>query len=254
MSKYNQVASLCGVCNKNIRESQACCDSCDILSHRTCVGLTLHKYKRLGKSCENWFCYHYSLWPQLDSFFEGTPPGQSEPGVTDPSQGASAEHQVTEGNYECLRSKGLNITHLNARSLLDKLDEICINTNLAVIGITESWLDNTVSDSEVEFHGYQSVRRDRDRRGGGVCVYVRSDFAFNVRTDSSFGLETVRIELLLSKTRPIQVEDLPDNVISLKYLDSPASTQTFCLRLNVLYLEILMLTIILRTKLFYLSL
>ena len=75
---------------------------------------------------------------------------------------------------------------------------IANKTNASIIGITESWLDNTVNDSEISIPGYCVVRRDRDRNGGGVCVYVKSDMAYNVRPDLAHdNLEMVWVELLL---------------------------------------------------------
>ena len=52
-----------------------------------------------------------------------------------------------------------------------------------MIGITESWLDDSVEDSEVEVCGYTILRHDRNRHGGGVCLYIRSDISFSPRTD-----------------------------------------------------------------------
>ena len=49
--------------------------------------------------------------------------------------------------------------------------------------ITETWLDESDTDSEAEIHGYMSLRRDRKRECGGVCVYIRGDIAFNARND-----------------------------------------------------------------------
>ena len=73
-----------------------------------------------------------------------------------------------------------------------------------MISITESWLDNSVSDAEINIENYSVVRRDRNRNGGGVCVYTRNDFTFSLRsalqTDSD---EFFFIELLLPKTKPI---------------------------------------------------
>ena len=54
-------------------------------------------------------------------------------------------------------NKGLHFLHININSLLLKKDEIrCIGnkTKAAIIGITESKLDHTVPDSEVNFLGY----------------------------------------------------------------------------------------------------
>ena len=82
-------------------------------------------------------------------------------------------------------SKWLNCVHLNVRSLLPKIDEICLfafNARVGVICITESWLDPSISDSEIELSNYTVVRRDRSRKGGGVCAFVRNDIDFTVRT------------------------------------------------------------------------
>ena len=45
-------------------------------------------------------------------------------------------------------------------------------TNAAVIGITESWLDDSVEDSEVEVCGYTILRHDRNIHGGGAYTSV----------------------------------------------------------------------------------
>ena len=111
-------------------------------------------------------------------------------------------------DFECLHSKGLNFIHLNTRSLLPKLYDLRIlaaNTNVAVIGITEFWLDASVTDSEIDIADYTIIRRDRNRKGGGVCIYIRSDFIFKLRDDICTTLETVWAELYLPKTKPILI-------------------------------------------------
>ena len=48
---------------------------------------------------------------------------------------------------------------------------------LDILTISESWLNSSVADVEVEFPGYNLFRLDRDYKvGGGVCVYVNSSF------------------------------------------------------------------------------
>ena len=56
--------------------------------------------------------------------------------------------------------------------------------------------------------GYNVLRKDRQTAtaGGGVCLYIREDLAFNPRPDlDNINLETVFIDLLLTKTKPILV-------------------------------------------------
>ena len=47
-----------------------------------------------------------------------------------------------------------------------------------VIGVTESWGDDEISDGEFSLLGFTMFRRDRasEHRGGGVLLYVRCEF------------------------------------------------------------------------------
>ena len=59
-------------------------------------------------------------------------------------------------DFEVFNNKGLHFMHLNTNGLLNKIDELCYfarSSNAAVIGITETKLDNTVYDSEVTIEG-----------------------------------------------------------------------------------------------------
>ena len=54
--------------------------------------------------------------------------------------------------FDCFKQKGLHMLHLNARSLLDKITElrvIATQTRAAFIGVSETWLDGTVTNSEI---------------------------------------------------------------------------------------------------------
>jgi exonuclease III len=75
-----------------------------------------------------------------------------------------------------------------------------------VFALTEIWLDATVPDSEVAVDGYSIIRRDQNRHGGGVAIYVRNGIAFNPRLDlAEDKLECIWVELLLPKTKGILV-------------------------------------------------
>ena len=69
-----------------------------------------------------------------------------------------------------------------------KKDEIrCIanKTKAAIIGITESKLDHTVPDSEVNFPGYYILQCDRNRNSGGVA---RTLHVFDILLPKSKGI------------------------------------------------------------------
>ena len=48
-----------------------------------------------------------------------------------------------------------------------------------MVRITESKLDETVFGGEINIDGYELVRSGRNRHGGGVACYIRSDVSFN---------------------------------------------------------------------------
>ena len=76
-------------------------------------------------------------------------------------------------------NSSLKILYYNARSLLPKFDELLISADIHcpdVICITESWLCHDIQDSEIQIPGYQLVRLDRNRHGGGVLMYVLYKF------------------------------------------------------------------------------
>ena len=77
----------------------------------------------------------------------------------------------------------MNIVYYNARSLLPKIDELRAITETEspdVICIVETWLSNDISDNELVIPDYQIFRRDRDRHGGGVLMYVHFSFAVDL--------------------------------------------------------------------------
>ena len=66
-------------------------------------------------------------------------------------------------------------------------------------------LNNTGYDSEVAIDGCNIARSDRNRKGGGVVCYIRSNICFNIKTCLSNNIENIFIDLLFRKTKPITV-------------------------------------------------
>jgi len=60
--------------------------------------------------------------------------------------------------------KELNCLYVNSCSILNKLDVLSANVRVLdpdIIGIMESWMDETISDAEVLIDGYDLFRCDR---------------------------------------------------------------------------------------------
>ena len=74
--------------------------------------------------------------------------------------------------------------HVNINGLLkiDELRYIARSSIAAVIGMTETKLDNTVYDSEITVDGYNIVQNDRNRNGGGVACYITINICFTRKT------------------------------------------------------------------------
>ncbi|XP_073519598.1 uncharacterized protein [Phyllobates terribilis] len=88
----------------------------------------------------------------------------------------------------------VNCVLANARSLTNKMDELEaeISTgNYDIVGITETWLDESY-DWAVNLQRYSLFRRDRrNRKGGGVCLYVKTCLKPTIREDVWEGNEEV---------------------------------------------------------------
>ena len=76
-----------------------------------------------------------------------------------------------------LYKKPLRISHCNVHSRLSPgtLNEISIlieRLKIDILSISETWLDSHIPDQLVSLHGFTTIRKDRNRKGGGVQVYV----------------------------------------------------------------------------------
>ena len=103
---------------------------------------------------------------------------------------------------------GLHFIHININSLLPKIDEIrsmALNTNAALIGITESKLDESIPNSEININNYILIRNDRNRNGGGVACYIREDINFTQKNIFKDDIECIFVDILLPKTKTFTV-------------------------------------------------
>ena len=108
--------------------------------------------------------------------------------------------------WDIFKIKGLHHLHLNVNSLLPKIDElryIAKLSNTAVMGITESKLDNCILDSEIQIENYQMFHCDGNRKGGEVASYVINDLSYIEKYFFPEEIENIFFEILLLKTKPI---------------------------------------------------
>ena len=117
---------------------------------------------------------------------------------------------------ERCQSDGLRALYLNARSLeaygasddsrtrrickITILQELVYSGDFDVVGICETWLNESVIDSEI-IPGYSIFRRDREDLGGGVIVAVKG----NIQASRRFDLETEDTERMSDNSPPGQL-------------------------------------------------
>lgn len=101
-------------------------------------------------------------------------------------------------------------TSINIRGLRNKTDSLCLegidNRTIDILTLSETWLDHSITDTEIELPGFVCVRLDRTgvKEGyGGVATYIREGLTLRSRDDiDAGGHECLWIELLRDKCKP----------------------------------------------------
>ena len=135
------------------------------------------------------------------------------------------ERPVNDTTWDKFKSRGLHFLHLNANSLLPKIDEIrhiAKISNASLIGISESKLDSSILDNEIAIENFNLIRLDRTRRGGGVVCYIRKSLSYNLKEKFCPNTESIFVDIFLPKSKPILVGILyrpPDKPEFLDYFN-----------------------------------
>lgn len=109
----------------------------------------------------------------------------------------------------------LNIAHINVQSLcarkLSKFEELktlVSHSKLDVACFTETWLSSEINDRLINIEGFNLLRNDRNRHGGGICIYIRKGLAYRLikksvicENDVSTKTEYLILEILIGKDR-----------------------------------------------------
>ena len=74
-----------------------------------------------------------------------------------------------------------------------------------MIGISESNLDITVLDPEIYIENYEIPRFNRNRHGGGVACYIRSNISYKLHYFPPNEIEDITFDILMPHTKPIAI-------------------------------------------------
>lgn len=75
----------------------------------------------------------------------------------------------------------MKIAHLNIRSIFTGFNEfvsMVLENEFDVISITETWLSDEVDPVVIQIPGYTFFNKNRERRGGGIGVYIKNPIKF----------------------------------------------------------------------------
>ena len=78
------------------------------------------------------------------------------------------------------------IASMNVNSLLPHLDEIELllkDNGIHFLSLNEAKIDDTLSDNLFKIEGHKFRRLDRNRHGGGIAVFCRDAFKFDIREE-----------------------------------------------------------------------
>ena len=107
---------------------------------------------------------------------------------------------MTPPSVHTTNISNFSVLYFNARSLLPKLDYLRVICNMNkpdCVCIVESWLNSDIQDNELQIDGYDIVRLDRNRHGGGVMFYLNSVYSHSTLFTGTLELELVIISVRL---------------------------------------------------------
>ena len=127
-----QPRCLCKLCKKGVEDRGIQCDACNKWLHPDSVSLDETEYLRLGESDETWLCLDCNKKDDLKKDFY-----------------SSFQPEIN--------IRGLKAAHINCRGLFGKLTEITLvlqETEIDILGITETHLSDKIRDEEIRIVGY----------------------------------------------------------------------------------------------------
>ncbi len=117
-----------------------------------------------------------------------------------------------------METNSLIISHWNCNSIKSHKPEIysLINKKHNFICLNETKLSNS---DNISFENYEIIRKDRNRRGGGVAILARTDMKFEkIDTLDSFGLEllAIKVKLIHNKYYTLDIFNCSPSIVYFK--------------------------------------
>ena len=126
------------------------------------------------------------------------------PGPTPNSQNASISTTTSSSeDVNSTSTSGINIMHLNIRSIRNKIDFLQTFTDdIDILCLTETHLDPSIPNESIKLDNFSKIlRKDRNMFGGGVAIYINENIPVIRRSDLEIGNdENIWIQYQLNNT------------------------------------------------------
>ena len=81
-------------------------------------------------------------------------------------------------------------------SNLERFQNFVYTEDIDIVFVNETWLSHSINNAEILHAGYTVVRNDREDRGGGVLLGIRTEIFKSIREiEHNYNLEVVLAEL-----------------------------------------------------------
>jgi hypothetical protein len=209
----------CGTCDEPVTwdERGVECGTCNMWYHTHCQDVHSKTYDDLADSAVAWDCIvcgspNYSTecfdlivstsnpFSMLSDTQIGSPPAS---GITKPNHTSTPEKKHGSKFKNLKPLKIINVNFQSIRNKQCRLQNLIDSTKPDVIMGTETWLDPTITDSQIFPPNYKVFRKDRNLNGGGVLIAVKTDYLCDPITD----LDT-DCEIVWSKLQLVGLNDL----------------------------------------------
>ena len=106
-------------------------------------------------------------------------------------------------------SYGIKICYLDINRLMDHLDQVRIFTETHVLCLNVTKLDdNTRNEQSLVISFHPIFRKNRNKYGGGVAIYVSEDIKFKKRDDLITNIGSISIELVIPYVKQVIVTSI----------------------------------------------
>ena len=199
-------SNLCHSCGKRVNKRSLCCNKSNMDIHKKCNNMRIFESGLCNK------CKTFVVNRDFSTFSEDLPFHQVLNKETDHSMTSSniklAKQTFPENDpkWKVFKSKGLHFGHLSINSILPKIEQLrslLVNSNISVLGITESKLDDTINSKEVEIDGYNLIQSNRNRKGGVIACYIKMNISFNSHGSLHENFKNILIDIFLAESKPI---------------------------------------------------